>query len=56
MANIKLDNKKRRSKNLTLVKAPIDEDGVEIDSFDNTINKMNEIYDDILFGESYDDI
>ena len=48
---IKRENKRRRSMCQTLVAANISQDGgIEVDSFDQTINKMNEIQDSIIWG------
>ncbi len=35
----------------TLVKAPIDEQGIEVKSFDDTIEKINQIQEAIVWGE-----
>ena len=50
-ALIKLKNKQRRSECQTLEAANVDSKfGIEVRSFDETINKMNEIQDAILWG------
>ena len=50
-ALMKLENKSRRSRHQTLVPARIDPElGIEARSFDETINKMNEIQDAIVWG------
>ena len=50
-ALIKLENKSRRSRHQTLVPARIDPElGIEARSFDETINKMNEIQEAIVWG------
>ena len=49
--SIKRENKKRKSMCQTLVAANISQEGgIEVDSFDQTINKMNEIQDSIMWG------
>ena len=46
------DGRKRRKKGHTLVPANIDSElGIEVTSFDKTIDVMNEIQDDIVWGE-----
>ena len=48
---IRLDGNQRRSRCQTLVKANIDPElGIEARSFDDTINKMNEIQEAIVWG------
>ena len=50
-ALMNLKNNSRRSRQPTLVPARIDPElGIEARSFDNTINKMNEIQDAIVWG------
>ena len=50
-ALMKLENKSRRSRHQTLIPARIDpEFGIEAHSFDETINKMNDIQDAIVWG------
>ena len=50
-ALVKLENKSRRSRHPTLVQARIDPElGIEARSFDETINKMNEIQEAIVWG------
>ena len=50
-ALMKLENKSRQSRHQTLVPARIDpEMGIEARSFDETINKMNEIQEAIVWG------
>ena len=50
-AKIKLKNKTRKSECQTLVAANIDAElGIEARSFDDIINKMNEIQEDIVWG------
>ncbi len=50
-ALMKLENKSRRSRRQTLTAARIDpEFGIEARSFDETINKMNDIQDAIVWG------
>ena len=50
-ALVKLENKSRRSRHPTLVPARIDPElGIEARSFDETINKMNEIQEAIVWG------
>lgn len=49
---VKREGNKKRSRCQTLVPADItQEQGIEVSSFDETINKMNEIEDAILWGE-----
>ena len=49
---VKLEGNKRRTRCQTLVPADItQEQGIEVSSFDETINKMNEIEEAILWGE-----
>jgi len=51
-ASIKLPNRVRKTKCNTLVSAPIDEKrGIEIETFDNTIEELNRIQDEIIWGE-----
>jgi len=51
-ASIKLPNRVRKTKCNTLVLAPIDEKrGIEIETFDNTIEELNRIQDEIIWGE-----
>ena len=51
-AHVLLDGNKRRSRCQTLVEAKIDQElGIEMGSFDETINKMNEIQKAIVWGE-----
>ena len=51
-AHVLLDGNKRRSRCQTLVEAKIDQElGIEMGSFDETINKMNEIQEAIVWGE-----
>ena len=51
-APVLLDGNKRRSRCQTLVEAKIDPElGIEMGSFDKTINKMNEIQEAIVWGE-----
>lgn len=51
-ANIKLEGGQRKTNCQTLVAANIDPElGIEARSFDDTINKMNQIQEDILYGE-----
>ena len=50
-ALMKLENKSKRSQHQTLVPANIDPElGIEARSFDETINKMNEIQEAIVWG------
>ena len=50
-ALVKLENKSRRSRHPTLVPTRIDPElGIEARSFDETINKMNEIQEAIVWG------
>ena len=52
---IKVDDasrKQRKQKYNTFVPAPINEYGIEIESFDDTINLMNEIQDELIFGDN----
>jgi len=50
-ALLKLPGRKRRTRSLTLVPADIDpEMGIEVGSFDKTIDEMNRIQEEILFG------
>ena len=50
-ALVKLDDKQRRTRCQTLVRAEISENlGINARSFDDTINKMNEIQDAIIWG------
>ncbi|MCG6553099.1 MAG: ATP-binding protein [Candidatus Magnetominusculus sp. LBB02] len=49
---IKAEDNKRKTRDFTLINANIDdESGIEVKSFDNDINEMNEIQDAIQFGE-----
>lgn len=49
---VQLDGNRRKSRCQTLTKADIDPElGIEVRSFDETINKMNEIQDAILWRE-----
>jgi len=49
---IKRPGRKRRTRSLTLVQADINPElGIEARSFDTTIEDMNRIQEDILFGE-----
>jgi len=48
---IRIDGKARRQKHNTLVPAPIGEHGIEMDDFDETINIMNDIQEEIIFGD-----
>ena len=51
-APVLLDGNKRRSRRQTLVEAKIDPElGIEMGSFDKTINKMNEIQEAIVWGD-----
>jgi len=45
-----LPNYKRKTKVKTLVEIPIDNEGIPRSDFDDTINEMNRITDDIVFG------
>ncbi|MCL1808812.1 MAG: AAA family ATPase [Clostridiales bacterium] len=47
---ITIEGAKKRQRHNTFVLAPIDKYGIEISDFDETINKMNEIQDELLFG------
>ncbi|MDE2889023.1 MAG: ATP-binding protein [Gemmatimonadota bacterium] len=50
-ALMNLEGRRRRSRHASLVPASIDPDlGIEVSSFDETINKMNEIQDAIVWG------
>jgi len=49
---IMVDKASRKQKHNTFVPALIDENGIEISDFDDTINEMNKIQEEILFGES----
>jgi len=49
--NIMVDGASRMRKHNTFVSAPIDENGIEISEFDTTINIMNKIQEELLFGE-----
>lgn len=50
-ALVRLKNNKRRSRHQTLVEAEVDRDfGISVQSFDEPINKMNEIQDAIIWG------
>ncbi|MDE3256339.1 MAG: AAA family ATPase [Gemmatimonadota bacterium] len=50
-ALMNLEGRRRRSRHPSLVPASIDPDlGIEVSSFDETINKMNEIQDAIVWG------
>jgi hypothetical protein len=48
---IMVDGASRKQKHNTFVPATIDENGIEISEFDDTINEMNKIQEEILFGE-----
>ena len=47
---IEVEGSSKRQRHNTFVPAPIDENGVEVSAFDETIDKMNEIQDWLLFG------
>ena len=49
-ALVEVEDTKKKQKINTFVKAPITQNGIEIDEFDTTINDMNVIQDDLLFG------
>jgi predicted ATPase len=49
---VKVIDSSRRQMHNTFIKAPIDENGIEIMEFDETINVMNEIQDKLIFGDS----
>jgi len=48
---IMVDGASRKQRHNTFVPAIIDENGIEISDFDDTINEMNKIQEEILFGE-----
>ena len=53
---IQIEGNKRKSRCHTLVKADINSQlGIEVQSFDKTINKMNKIQEDIIWGGEQDD-
>jgi hypothetical protein len=49
---LSIDGVAKRQRHNTFVPAPIDEYGIEISDFDETINVMNSIQDELLFGGS----
>ena len=49
-APLKAEGKARTRKYHTFVPAPIDEHGIEVESFDETINLMNLIQEELIFG------
>jgi len=50
-ALVEMDGNSRRQKHNTFKQAPIEKDGIEIADFDETINDMNKIQEEIMFGE-----
>jgi ABC-type multidrug transport system ATPase subunit len=49
---IKLDGQSRKSKHITLIPAKIDaESGIEAETFDSTIDDMNRIQEEIVWGD-----
>jgi len=50
---IKIEGASRRQKHNTLVPAQIDEYGIGISDFDDTINEMNIIQDELFFGGNF---
>jgi hypothetical protein len=56
MALIKLEGKTKRSRCQTLTKGDVDPElGIEAKSFDTTIDEMNRIQEEIIWGESDDE-
>ena len=49
-AMIKIEGKSKKQKRNTFILANIDEYGIEIDEFDDTINIMNNIQEELMFG------
>lgn len=50
-ASILLDGNKQKSSQMTLTRCPISQEyGIELTSFDNEIERMNELQDEILWG------
>jgi predicted ATPase len=49
---IKIDGASRKQKYNTFVPAPVDEQGIGIESFDETINAQNDIQRELMFGEA----
>ena len=49
---IRVDGKSRRQRHNTFLPAPIGEHGIEIEDFDDVINIMNDIQEEILFGDA----
>jgi len=50
-AMVQVDGKKRKARGLTLVRSPITQDrGIEIGSFDDAIEDMNRIQEEIIWG------
>ena len=49
----KIDGKTQRQRHNTFVKAPIDMQGIEISEFDETINEMNEIQEQLQMNEDF---
>ena len=47
---IEIKGFKKKQRHFTFVPAKIDNFGIEISEFDDTINEMNELQDDILYG------
>ena len=47
---VKIDGFPKRQRHYTFVQAPIDNQGIEIAIFDETINKMNEIQEELLYS------
>ncbi|MCL1875102.1 MAG: ATP-binding protein [Synergistaceae bacterium] len=50
-AHLKTEDDKRARKRHTFVQAPIGEYGIDIESFDETINTMNDIQRELVFGD-----
>ena len=48
---VKLEGYSRKVRCQTLVRAPVDETGIELETFDATIDDMNRIQDEIIWGE-----
>jgi ABC-type multidrug transport system ATPase subunit len=50
---LKIDSVSRRQKCHTFIPTPIDKYGIKIESFDTTINLMNAIQEELVFGDNY---
>ena len=50
-ALIEINGFKKKQRHNTIIPTKINKQGIEISEFDDTINEMNDIQDDILYGE-----